>query len=73
VTVTRKAFAVRRHGMIKWLISFASREEGAITVDWVVLTAAMIGMTLAVVIPIRSTATDPADSVGASLTAMEVE
>ena len=54
------------------LRSFAADEDGAVTVDWVVLTAAIIGMCLTIVAGIRAAATDPAESLGANLTEMDV-
>ena len=48
-------------------------EDGAVTVDWVVLTAGIVGMTLVVVAGLVSAATDPADGVAAWLSAHEVE
>lgn len=51
---------------------FACNEDGAVTVDWVVLTAAIIGLGFAVVQPIIAGATDVSDSVGAQLTSAEV-
>lgn len=32
--------------MSKWLKCFVKREKGAVTVDWVVLTAAIVGLTV---------------------------
>lgn len=37
---------------MKQLLSFAKAEDGAITVDWVVLSAAVIGLGMVVLIPI---------------------
>ena len=37
---------------MKLLRSFAKAEDGAITVDWVVLSAAVIGLGMVVLIPI---------------------
>ncbi len=54
----------------KLLTRFLRSDSGAVTVDWVVLTAAIIGMSLAVVVTIRTAATDPADSIGAQLTSL---
>ncbi len=53
--------------MIKFLRSFRTNESGAITVDWVVLTAALVGMALGVVAIISTAAQDPADGLGANL------
>ncbi|MEO1536612.1 MAG: hypothetical protein AAFR73_02680 [Pseudomonadota bacterium] len=46
---------------------FLDSEDGAITVDWVVLTAAIVGLGAVVVISVGSGATDVSDSLGASL------
>ena len=37
---------------MKQLLAFAKAEDGAITVDWVVLSAAVIGLGMVVLIPI---------------------
>lgn len=47
--------------------NFHANESGAITVDWVVLTAALVGMALGVVAIITTAAQDPADGLGANL------
>ncbi len=54
-------------GMVKFLCGFRKSESGAVTVDWVVLTAALVGMALGVVGIIRTAAQDPADGLGANL------
>lgn len=38
--------------MIAALITFCKRQSGAVTVDWVVLTAAVVGMAMLVLIPV---------------------
>lgn len=43
---------------------FMRDEDGAITVDWVVLTAAIIGLSLAVIAAIASGAMDQSNSIG---------
>ncbi len=58
--------------MVKFLTRFCKNESGAITVDWVVLTAALVGMALGVVAIISTAAQDPADGLGATLTAQTV-
>ena len=50
---------------------FFECEDGAVTVDWVVLTAALVGLGVAVTTSIASGATDVSDGVGASLSAAE--
>jgi hypothetical protein len=49
------------------LIKFVESEDGAVTVDWVVLTAAIVGLGVAVIASVSSGATDVSGSVGASL------
>jgi len=53
-------------------VRFARDDEGAVTVDWVVLTAAVIGLALSVIRPIVAGATDVSDGVGAKIGAAEV-
>ena len=48
-------------------IRFSKSDEGAITVDWVVLTAAIIGMALAFVVAISSGMTTLAGKVSTNL------
>ena len=40
--------------MLRKITGFLAQEEGAVTVDWVVLTAAIVLMGAAVVIPIAT-------------------
>ncbi len=40
--------------MLNLIKNFARDESGAVTVDWVVLTAAIVGMGIAVVASVRS-------------------
>ncbi|KIC51171.1 hypothetical protein [Tateyamaria sp. ANG-S1] len=40
--------------MIRFLNTFISDEQGAVTVDWVVLCAAVIGLSIAVIFGINS-------------------
>ena len=51
------------------LKNFIHSEDGAVTVDWVVLTAAIIGLGLVVLTLIASGATDVSSSVGTNLSA----
>ncbi|MCW1934646.1 hypothetical protein [Pararhodobacter zhoushanensis] len=50
--------------------AFAANESGAVTVDWVVLTAAIVGLGLAVVTSVRtgvgSLATEISDQLGSA-------
>jgi len=58
--------------MFKFLNAFLCKDDGAVTVDWVVLTAFMTGFGALIAIGIANAATDPADGVGASLTSMQI-
>lgn len=52
--------------------SFLGSEDGAVTVDWVVLTAAIVGLGLAVVGSVRSGVGSLASDISASLTSASV-
>ena len=47
------------------LVRFAAEESGAVTVDWVVLTAAIVGLAIAVVGTIAGGALDYSTGLGA--------
>ena len=53
--------------MTKLLKVFAKDQDGAVTVDWVVLTAAIVGIALAVLVVIRSALNTTATEIGASI------
>lgn len=55
-----------------WLKRFRRDEAGAVTVDWVVLTAIIIGMTIGIIVLLQTAATDPATGIGAFIAAREV-
>ncbi|MGJ8625093.1 MAG: hypothetical protein ACSHW1_20305 [Yoonia sp.] len=46
---------------------FRAEDDGAVTVDWVVLTAAIIGLSIAVIAVIADGALDHSTGVGAAL------
>lgn len=52
--------------------TFKADEDGAVTVDWVVLTAAIVGLGMAVMLSVRTGATDLAGRIGTELKNMEV-
>ena len=56
--------------MLNRFKSFRAEEDGAITVDWVVLTAALVGLGVAVILTIGSGATDRSAGLGAHLETM---
>ena len=52
----------------KALMSFAKDESGAVTVDWVVLTAAIVGLGLAVITSVRTGVVSLGGDIETSLT-----
>jgi len=53
--------------MKKFLNTFAKDEDGAVTVDWVVLTAAIVGIALAIIAVIRTSLNAAATEIAASI------
>ncbi len=53
--------------MLNFIKNFRNDEDGAVTVDWVVLTAAIVGLGLAVMLSVRTGATDLAADIGTEL------
>ncbi len=51
---------------------FVQDQDGAVTVDWVVLTAAIVGLSIAVIGTISGGALDQARGVGADLSSKSV-
>ena len=47
--------------------NFAADESGAVTVDWVVLTAAIVGLGIAVVASVRTGTTDIGEAIETTL------
>lgn len=54
--------------MCQFMKRFLREEGGAVTVDWVVLTAAMTAFGVGVAMTISTAAQDPAEGLGAALT-----
>ena len=52
--------------------NFANDEAGAVTVDWVVLTAAIVGLGLAVIASVRTGTSDLATDIQTSLSGASV-
>jgi Flp pilus assembly pilin Flp len=52
--------------------TFHNDEAGAVTVDWVVLTAAIVGLGLAVIASVRTGANSVASQIQSSLTSASV-
>ncbi len=53
--------------MKKFLNLFAKDEDGAVTVDWVVLTAAIVGIALAIIAVIRTSLNAAATQIAVSI------
>ncbi len=58
--------------MLNTIAKFVKSEEGAITVDWVVLTAGIAFLGLAVIFLIGSTTTEQSTSIGTFIGDREV-
>ncbi|MEE9428730.1 MAG: hypothetical protein V3V25_11330 [Paracoccaceae bacterium] len=54
------------------LINFINDEDGAVTVDWVVLTAAIVGLGIAVLTSVSGGTTSLADKISGNLATMSV-
>ncbi|MDW4499483.1 hypothetical protein R5H30_15935 [Sulfitobacter sp. D35] len=54
--------------MLHALRKFRDEDSGAVTVDWVVLTAAVVGLALLVVSEISDAVVDPSTSIASFLT-----
>ncbi len=56
--------------MLDWLNSLRSDEEGAVTVDWVVLVAFLVGLGIAIVSSIGERQTAMGDTMTSQMSAM---
>ncbi|SEW09573.1 hypothetical protein SAMN05444851_1366 [Aliiroseovarius sediminilitoris] len=52
--------------------TFQADEDGAVTVDWVVLTAAIVGLGIAVLTSVSGGTTSLADKISSSLSNMSI-
>ena len=59
--------------MYRLFQKFARDEDGAVTVDWVVLTAAIVGLGVAVLTTVGGATDDYADTVGSHLSTLGVK
>lgn len=59
--------------MIRRLCTFMRREDGAVTVDWVVLTAAIVSLAGLIVLTIQGSAGSVGSGVGQTLSDTKVE
>ncbi len=58
--------------LFKLAQNFKRDEDGAVTVDWVVLTAAIVGLGIAVLASVSGGTKDLAGKISSNLSAMEV-
>lgn len=58
--------------MTNWFKAFAADENGAITVDWVVLTASLVGLAIGIFLVMEAGTLATADNISASVEAIEV-
>jgi Flp pilus assembly pilin Flp len=56
---------------VKTLANFTSDESGAVTVDWVVLTAAVVGLGIAVMLAIKPAINGLSANIAGSITAAQ--
>lgn len=59
--------------MTRVLRKFCNGDDGAVTVDWVVLTAAIVGLGLAVITTVSNGALDYSSGLGAYLSVQSIE
>ncbi len=53
--------------LLDFIKTFRADEDGAVTVDWVVLTAAIVGLGIAVLLAVRGGTVDMATDIGNTL------
>jgi Flp pilus assembly pilin Flp len=58
--------------MLNFIKNFRNDEDGAVTVDWVVLTAAIVGLGIAVLTSVGGGTTALADKISTSLAASTI-
>ncbi len=58
--------------MLEFIKTFRADDDGAVTVDWVVLTAAIVGLGIAVLLAVRGGTVDVANDIGSTLSSAEI-
>lgn len=58
--------------MLAKTMTFLTSEEGAVTVDWVVLTAAIVGLGIAVLASVSGGVTTLSDTISSNLANQEI-
>jgi Flp pilus assembly pilin Flp len=61
-----------RNLMLKQVMNFARKEDGAVTIDWVVLTAAVVALAGVAITSLQTASGGLGDSVGSHLTSTQV-
>ena len=59
--------------LFKLAKNFCRDEDGAVTVDWVVLTAAIVGLGIAILTTVGGATSDYADEIGSHLSSQGVK
>ncbi len=59
--------------MLRQIRTFLKSDDGAVTVDWVVLTAAIVGLGLAVIGTVSNGALDQASGLGAHMASQSIQ
>lgn len=59
--------------MTKWFRRFVTREKGAVTVDWVVLTAAIVGLTVMIASAMQDEAVAGSDAIASYMSGWTFE
>ena len=59
--------------MLQFSSLFFKKQDGAVTVDWVVLTAAIVGLGIAVITTVGKGALDSSTGLGVNLANLEVQ
>ena len=57
--------------MLNFMKNFRADEDGAVTVDWVVLTAAIVGLGIAVMTTVGRSTVSVGDKIGVSMSAIQ--
>ena len=58
--------------MLDFIKTFRADEDGAVTVDWVVLTAAIVGLGIAVLLAVRGGTVEMATDIGSTLSGADL-
>ena len=57
---------------LRWIGIFIEDDDGAVTVDWVVLTSAIVGLTIAVMLSVGNSTSGLADKISGKIQATNV-